>query len=158
MTMQSKDTDELMTPQSAIDYFRTSDGGGVLQAAAKNAEFDLREPEEARAPEFVAAMARANVTTLKQFDEVIEQHAAVLPRYFDHISTLTQNAKKGRTLASYPFMGELVLLLAYPERFDVGYLTEVGWDADIVELTFRAAQATRVDTMENMRTTRPSDA
>lgn len=151
MTMPSKGSDELTRPQSTIGYFRTSDSGGVSQAAAKSAEFDLRGPEEARAPEFVAAMARANVATLKHFDGVVEQHAAALPRYFDRISTLMQGAKKGRTgrtLASYPFTGELVLLLAYPERFDVGYLNEVGWDVDIVEPTFRATQQTLADTME----------
>ncbi|WP_186160941.1 hypothetical protein [Burkholderia gladioli] len=143
MMQQIHNDEQPMTPAAVVEHFRTSKGGGVLQAAAKRADFDLRGRADERAEEFLAAMAHVGLTTLTQFDEVLDQYATVLPTYFEHIERRVKSAKKGETRASYPFMGELVLVLAYPERFDVAYLTRSRWSEDVVELVLRAAQAVR---------------
>ncbi|WP_185641274.1 hypothetical protein [Burkholderia stagnalis] len=143
MDQKSENREDSMTVESVIEHFQISHTGGVLRSAANNADFDLRVSESERASQFLAAMARANVTSLKRFDQVVEKHAAALPQYFGRISDLARNAKRGRTLAAYSFLGELVLLLEYPDLFDVTYLTEAGWHKDIVELVLRAVQTTR---------------
>jgi len=132
-----------MTVASVVEHFRVSKTGGVLQAAANRADFDLRAPGDERASEFLAAMEHAGVANLKRFDELVEQYAVVLRQYFDRITDLIRTRQKGRQLAAFSFLGELVLLLAYPDRFDVTYLTEAGWDSDVIELVMRAVRETR---------------
>ncbi|HEV2717269.1 MAG TPA: hypothetical protein VGU64_18525 [Terriglobales bacterium] len=140
-----------MSPRSVIEYFRTSHKGDVLRAAANTAAFDLRVPEDECVTRFIAALAHARVPTLERFDEIFKQHTAVLPQYFKHIDDLIHNAKKGRTRASYSFLGELILVLEYPEHFDVVYLTESGWDSDIAELVLQATRAARTNGMTSQR-------
>lgn len=126
-----------------VEHFRVSKAGGVLQAAAVRADFDLRTPADERAAEFLAAMEHVGVATLERFDELVEQYAAELRRFFERITDLIRIGKRGKQVAAYSFLGELVLLLAFPDRFDVTYLTDAGWHADVVELVMRAARETR---------------
>ncbi len=140
MNINSKSN--VITKKIVVKHFRVPASAQTLRRARKAAGFLADFPDQ-RARQFAAALQVVGLEKIELFDEIVLKIERFLPLYFEQIRALFAYAGIVRSRVSVPFLGELVLVLQYPDVLTEEYLVASGWDAEIARVVVAAVKQSR---------------